>query len=359
MYKTLLLLSAAGLLIIGLIPEESPSTLIAFATNRDGNYEIYIMNEDGTNPRNLTCNPGQDRDPAWSPDGERIAFTSDRDGDYEIYVMDADGKNLKRLTFSPGSDRYPAWSPDGRKIVFNTVRNVNDQIYILDVGNKTVKRLTQTLSYDARATWSPDGEKIAYDSSILYQNRYPYDIYIIDTDGNQKKNLTNLIDRNTDPAWSPDGEKIAFVKRKESSYNIYVMDADGQNQVNITNNTAGNWDPAWSPDGEKIIFASDRQISPQVQPDEDSTSSERENQFWNLKTFDPPRDIYIIDINGENLKRLTNDENDPSDDIIDDTYPSWCPLKEKAKIPFYGAFILIVVVLSIILLMKIFKDTHG
>ena len=84
---------------------------IAFDTDRDGNYEIYVMDADGSNQTNLTNNPAQDGYPSWSPDGSVIAFISDRDGNYEIHVMDADGSNLTNLTNNPASDGSPSWLP--------------------------------------------------------------------------------------------------------------------------------------------------------------------------------------------------------------------------------------------------------
>ena len=83
---------------------------IAFASDRDGNYEIYVMDTDGRNQRRLTENPAHDLQPSWSPDGEHIAFVSDRDGNQEIYVMDADGKNQRRLTRNGSPDTDPSLS---------------------------------------------------------------------------------------------------------------------------------------------------------------------------------------------------------------------------------------------------------
>ena len=94
---------------------------IAFSSNRDGNFEIYVMGEDGSNPTPLTDDENENRQPAWSPDGRHIAFSSGRGGNFEIYVMDSDGSNLRRLTSDSASDvsLSPSWSPDGRHIAFS------------------------------------------------------------------------------------------------------------------------------------------------------------------------------------------------------------------------------------------------
>ena len=89
----------------------SDGTKIAFTSNRDGNYEIYVMDPDGTNQARLTDNSHDDYSPSWSPDGTKIAFQSNRDGNYEIYVMNADGSNQTRLTDNSKNDRSPSWGP--------------------------------------------------------------------------------------------------------------------------------------------------------------------------------------------------------------------------------------------------------
>ena len=101
---------------------------IAFTSYRDRNHEIYVMNADGSGVARLTDNDAADWDPAWSPDGQRIAFYSDRDdgnnrsdGDYDIYVMNADGSGVARLTDNGASDL--AWSPDGERIAFYSDRD--------------------------------------------------------------------------------------------------------------------------------------------------------------------------------------------------------------------------------------------
>ena len=113
-------------------PAWSPDgTQIAFESNRDGDYEIYVMAADGSQPTRLTRNSARDRSPAWSPDGTQIAFESDRDGNGEIYVMAADGSQPTRLTRNSASDGLPAWSPDGTQIAFHSYRDGNQEIYVM------------------------------------------------------------------------------------------------------------------------------------------------------------------------------------------------------------------------------------
>jgi dipeptidyl aminopeptidase/acylaminoacyl peptidase len=103
----------ASALVLGLTPlvvDAVPQAQIVFASERDGNMEIYVMDADGKNHRKLTRNPANDVHPSWSPDGERIVFVSHRDGNYEIYVMNADGaRQVRRRTRDGSDDTNPAW----------------------------------------------------------------------------------------------------------------------------------------------------------------------------------------------------------------------------------------------------------
>lgn len=113
---------------------------IVFRSGRDGNYEIYLMNADGSNVRRLTDNEATDTMPSFSPDGKQIAFVSTRDGDHEIYTLDLGpgGKpgSLRRVTHSPGFDTHPVYSPDGKWLVFSSQRGgLNDEEPLIPVFN--------------------------------------------------------------------------------------------------------------------------------------------------------------------------------------------------------------------------------
>ena len=89
---------------------------IAFVSDKDGAWDIWIMNPDGSELKNITKHTSLDSHPSWSPDGENITFYSDRDGNKNIFKMRTDGTNIKQLTVNSKSNHSPSWSPDGDKI---------------------------------------------------------------------------------------------------------------------------------------------------------------------------------------------------------------------------------------------------
>ena len=270
-----------------IMPTPLPLTgRIAFNSDRDGNWDVYVMDADGSNATRLTNHPGLDSTsaPTWSPDGRRIAFTSYHGrygGNGEVYVMDADGSNVTRLTNNPERDEYLAWSPDGQRIAFDSVRGGTEDIYVMNVDGSNVTRLTN--QDGAGPAWSPDGRRIAFHSNRdgdAGGDGWPSsEIYVMDADGSNVTRLTNHSEDDMSPAWSPDGQRIAFESKRDGNWEVYVIDADGSNVTRLTNHSGLDASPAWSPDGRRIAFHSDRN--------------------GNVE-------IHVMDADGSNVTRLTN-----------------------------------------------------
>lgn len=221
---------------------------LVFASDRDGNSEIYSMNPDGSGIRNLTHHAAADYAPVVSADGTRIAFSSDREDGYQLWVMDIDGTDPTRVTDACGAI-HPAWSPDGTKLAFTEF--CFDDVYVVNADGSGETGLATTDSFEGLPAWSPDGTKIAY----ARHNGTEYDIWVMDADGSDQVDLTNDPALELHPDWSPDGSKIAFMREDADSGDIFVMDADGSDAVNVTNSPAYEMWPAWSPDGGHIAFA--------------------------------------------------------------------------------------------------------
>ena len=243
--------------------------LLAFESFRGDNYDIFVMNTDGSNQTNLTNHPANDIGAKWSPDGRKIAFSSLRDRDiWEIYVMDADGSNVTRLTNNTADDLVTSWSPDASKLAFASDRDGHWEVYIMNADGSAQTALTEPPANNGSPAWSPDGKKIAFtsdrdgDCSPVYGCRSK--IYVMNAYGSNPTKLTTTPTADGGPAWSPDGTKIAFETCCEGNPEIYVMNADGSDRTNLTNHPVGDGSVAWSPDGTKLAFMSYRTGEPEI-----------------------------------------------------------------------------------------------
>ncbi len=239
-------------------PSWSPNgKQIAFESRRDGDSEVYVMDADGTNVKRLTFSKGEDRGTSWSPDGSKIVFHSTRDPgvegqmghhgpvNFEIYVMNADGSNQTNISNNPFFDAQPDWSPDGSTIVWNSTRDslpggVNFEIYAMNPDGSNVRRLTTSVGEDSGPQWSPNGREVSFQSRRVDRNGPNLEIYTMSADGSDPTRLTNngglpgFGSFDAFSTWSPDGRHIAFTAFRDGDGEIYVMNADGSDQTRIT-----------------------------------------------------------------------------------------------------------------------------
>ena len=231
---------------------------IVFVTNRDGNAEVYTMNTDGTQLRNISNNDSLDYSPYWGLQGE-IYFYSKRDGNAEIYKTDTLGSNPIRLTHHPAADVLPVPSPDGSTIVFMSERDsLSRNVYIMNSDGSNVKALTQNDTYEESPNWSPDGKKILFTRQLRDATDTTHaangEIHMMDWDGNNVQRLTYKDGYDSGAEFSPDGTKIAFYGAQENQWDLYIMDANGSNLVNVTNDAIECYSPSWSPDGNWLVY---------------------------------------------------------------------------------------------------------
>jgi len=255
--------------------------------NNVSDYEIFIMNVDGSGQRQFTQSRGHSWGPRISPDGSQFFFSSvapgmdmmamtpetgtSGSGNHDVYIAGISGSsianlqptNIANITAGYTSwDNGWTWSPDGKWVAFTSDRDGHWQIYKMTTDGKTIVQLTNTTNQSGWPWWTADGKRILFSSDRTGS----WEIYVMDTDGSNVHQLTNAPGKaslpgrvNLYPAVSPDGTKIVFSSQLAATNEgeIYVMNMDGTGLKRLTDTAALNNIPSYCPDG-RIVFTSDR-----------------------------------------------------------------------------------------------------
>lgn len=230
------------------MPTWSPDgTHIAFVSGRDNgmmtyvNHDIYIMDWNGSNVKRITTDSADEATPRWSPNGKLIIYAGEsyisvqgpiQNPNWDIYTMNADGSHQVQLTNDPANELEPAWSPDGTKVVFiSDINGKNSDLYTMNADGSDIKQLTKDSANEFGPEWSPDGKQIVFNSD----RNGNVQLFMINIDGSNLIQLTTDKSNSAYAMWSPDGKHIVFESDRDSGHaNIYVMNTDGSNVIQLT-----------------------------------------------------------------------------------------------------------------------------
>jgi TolB protein len=233
---------------ISLSPRISPDgSRLAFSSVTKSGWEILMYSMDLNRLVAFPRFGGTNLSPAWTSDGTKLAFSSSQSGDPEIYTIDQSGGNLKRVTSFKGPDVSPVWNrKTNAQIAWVSGRTGLPQIYTMGADGTDVQRLTDQ-GYAVSPAWSPNGQFLAFAWIRRYGPGAPgaSDIYLMDVASKQWVQLTHDGGRNDFPSWAPDGRHIVFQSSRSGGEQIWEMLADGSNPKQLTS-TGSNTQPNWS-----------------------------------------------------------------------------------------------------------------
>ena len=232
---------------------------IVFQSDMDGDNEIYLLTSRGL--KKLTDNSWDDEYPKWSPDGKSIAFTANPRGNYDIFVMERDGTNIVQITDLEKDEIEHAWFPDGNKIAF-TIKiqrgfRRNFTLWRIDLESKKTKNMIPEFrGSNALPNFSPVAPLMGFTG----KRTLGWDVFVYDM---QKKEIKSLTEggKACRPHFSKEGQTIAYVSAEaDRKADIWLMRPDGSEKRRITErDETYDYFPSWSPDGKFIVFSSSTQ----------------------------------------------------------------------------------------------------
>ena len=232
---------------------------IGFISDRAGGSELWVMDWDGANPKQLTKHGAIALAPAWSPDGRQLVFTSFLRGTPALFVLTPQEGYLRLLYDKGGVNSSATFSPDGKRIAFASSNDGNTDIFVVPVEGGTPQRLTSARGIDTQPAWAPNGRQIAFTST---RSGSPQ-IYLMDADGSNVRRLTFDGGFHDEATWANDGTRLACTTKVGDRFQIATIDTITGEQ-RVIPGPGNNESPCFSPDGSMLAFASDRTGSPEI-----------------------------------------------------------------------------------------------
>src|SRR6202790_4240815 len=239
---------------------------IYFVSSRSGHKEIWVMDYDGANQRQITHQNSISLSPRISPDGSRLAFSSIMKSGWEILMYSMDLNRLVAFPKFGGTNLSPAWSGDGTKLAFSSSRSGDSEIYTVDQSGANLKRITSAKGPDVSPVWNrKTGGQIGGGGGGTGVPQ----IYTMEADGTNVQRVTDQ-GYAVSPAWSPNGQFLALAWTRHygpgapGAEGLYIMDVASKQWVQLTHDGGRNDFPSWSPDGRHIVFQSNRSGSEQI-----------------------------------------------------------------------------------------------
>lgn len=266
------------------------SRIVTSRSTRPDQKEIFVMDWDGANSKQVTFHKSIAQSPSWSFDGKMIAYSAfayhanEKRRNLDLFTYDTSTGRRFLVSYRKGINSGSTFAPTNRHILLTISNSGNPDLYKMSLDGKTLERITNGPrgALNVEASVSPDGSKIAFSSD---RNGRPH-IFTMNTNGTGVKQITIAGEYNSSPRWSPDSKRIVFAGSDKGAFDIFTVNADGSDMIRLTSarkpngKMADNEDPSYSPDGRHVLFVSNRTGANQ---------------------------LYIVTIDGETEKRITFD----------------------------------------------------
>ena len=238
---------------------------IYFVSDRTGSKEIWSMDWDGSNQKQMTSNKSINIMPNISADGTKLAFTSFARGTPNIVLMSTEtGRVLPFYNQNASLNTTPSFSPDGSKLYYSSSASGYAQIYVSDIDGKNLRRISNARAIEVEPRVNPKSPNLI---AFVSGRSGPQQIFRMNADGADVERLSDGTGEAGNPAWHPDGQHLLFAWTRgyaTGNFNVFLMDTATRQYDQLTSGSGRNENPTWAPDGRHLSFMSTRSGSAQI-----------------------------------------------------------------------------------------------